>query len=244
MKIKLILAIGVVLAALLWFLNDGKEEKSKTTEDDCSGDRFCSFEELTEVYEEGEDWVIATSTEGNQQWLVSAIHGGGIEETTSSLAEAIARKSYPYYAFKGRLASDNFRNLHITSTNFNEPQALEMVAKADHHISIHGAGGDERKTLIGGRDKELMKVVERHLEEKGFAVEQAPEHLDGDHPDNYVNKTKTEKGVQLEITRGQRKAFYKNGDISYSSRKDASNETEDFKTYVKAIKRAMEEYKE
>ncbi|WLR47175.1 poly-gamma-glutamate hydrolase family protein [Halobacillus litoralis] len=244
MKIKLTLTIAAVLAALLWFLNEGKEEKSQQTEDDCSGDRFCSFEELTEVYEEGEDWVIATSTKGNQKWLVSAIHGGGIEETTSSLAEAIAGDSYPYYAFKGRLASDNFRNLHITSTNFNEPKALEMVAKADHHLSIHGAGGDERTTLIGGRDKELMKIVERHLEEKGFNVEVAPEHLDGDDPDNYVNKTKTGKGVQLEITRGQRKAFYKNGDISYSSRKDPSNETGAFHAYVEAVQEALKEYQE
>ncbi|MBN9654295.1 poly-gamma-glutamate hydrolase family protein [Halobacillus sp. GSS1] len=244
MKLKLVLTVAVSIAAVLWFLNDGKEEKSKMTEDDCSGDRFCSFEELKEVYKEGEDWVIATSSKGNQQWLVSAIHGGGIEETTSSLAEAIAGDDYPYYAFKGRLASNNFRNLHITSTNFDEPQALEMVGKADYHISIHGAGGDEPMTLIGGRDQKFMKIVEQHLEEKGFSVEEAPEHLDGDHPDNYVNKTRTEKGVQLEITRAQRKAFYKDGDISYSSRKETSNETEDFKAYVEAIQEAMEEYQE
>ncbi|WP_394218965.1 poly-gamma-glutamate hydrolase family protein [Halobacillus trueperi] len=244
MKLKLTLAVAVSIAAVLWFLNEENEKISQKAEDDCSGDRFCSFEELKNVYEEGEDWVIATRTEGNQKWLISAIHGGGIEETTSSLAEAIAGEDYPYYAFKGRLASDNFRNLHITSTNFDEPQALEMVAKTDHHISIHGAGGEEPKTLIGGRDQELMKIVKRHLEEKGFAVEEAPEHLDGDHPDNYVNKTKTKKGVQLEITRGQRKAFYKNGDISYSSRKDSTNETEAFKNYVEAMKDAIKEYQD
>ncbi|MBX0356712.1 poly-gamma-glutamate hydrolase family protein [Halobacillus sp. Nhm2S1] len=244
MKLKITLAVAVTVAALLWFLNEDKEKSSQKAEDDCSGDRFCSFEELTAVYEEGKDWVIATSTEGNQQWLVSAIHGGGIEETTSTLAEAIAGDDYPYYAFKGRLASNNFRNLHITSTNFDEPQALEMVAKANHHISIHGAGGDEPKTLIGGRDQELMGIVKHHLEEEGFAVEEAPEHLDGDHPDNYVNKTKTKKGVQLEITRAQRKAFFKNGDIRYSSRKDAANKTEAFTSYVEAIQKAMKEYRD
>lgn len=241
MYIKIIIAAMVSVAALLWFLNDEAEEGTSTTEDDCT-DRFCSFEELKQVYDEGEDWEIVKNTEGDESWLVSAIHGGGIEETTSSLTEAIAGTSYPFYAFKGRLPTDNFSNLHITSTRFDEPQALEMVANAEHHIAIHGASGEKPKTLLGGRDKELKKIVRQHLEESGFLVTEAPEHLDGDSPDNFVNKTKTEKGVQLEITRAQRKAFYKNGDISFSSRSDSANETETFKAYVKAIKSAMREY--
>lgn len=242
MYIKITIAAIVSVAAIVWFLSDGSDEGTSTTEDDCSGDRFCSFEELKEVYEEGEDWKIVKSTDGDDRWLVSAIHGGGIEETTSSLTEAIAGSSYPFYAFKGRLPSDNYSNLHITSTSFDEPQALEMVANAEHHISIHGASGEEPKTMIGGRDKILKKIVRQQLEKSGFTVTEAPEHLDGDHPNNFVNKTKTEKGVQLEITRGQRKAFYKNGDISFSSRRDSSNETEAFKAYVEAIQKAMKKY--
>lgn len=244
MYIKITLAAIVSVATILWFLNDETDEGTSPTRDDCSDDRFCSFEELKEVYEEGEDWEIEKSTEGDERFLVSAIHGGGIEETTSSLTEAIAGSSYPFYAFKGRLTTDNFSNLHITSTRFDEPQALEMVANAEHHISIHGASGEEPETLIGGRDKELKKIVRHHLEKKGFTVKEAPEHLDGDNPNNFVNKTKTEKGVQLEITRAQRKAFYKNGDISFSSRNNSANETEAFHAYVEAIRSAMEKYSE
>ncbi|MCP3027743.1 poly-gamma-glutamate hydrolase family protein [Halobacillus sp. A5] len=150
--------------------------------------------------------------------------------------------SYPFYAFKGRLSSDNFSNLHITSTHFDEPQALEMVARADHHIAFHGADGKEPETMIGGLNVELRDMVRRHLEDNGFTVADPPEHIDGDHPDNYVNRTKNEQGVQLEITRAQREAFFKNGDITYSSRTDSSNETEEFKAYVKAIQAAIKEY--
>ncbi|WP_173918921.1 poly-gamma-glutamate hydrolase family protein, partial [Halobacillus sp. Marseille-Q1614] len=82
----------------------------------------------------------------------------------------------------------------------------------------------------------------RHLEENGFEVAVTPEHLNGDHPDNFTNKTKTERGVQLEITRAQRKAFFKNGDISFSSRSNSSNQTEEFKVYVESIQAAMKEF--
>ncbi|MFG6150377.1 poly-gamma-glutamate hydrolase family protein [Halobacillus sp. B23F22_1] len=60
---------------LLFFVGTGKVSKAE----DCGGDRFCSFQELNEVYEKGEDWEIEKRTDGVQRWLVSAIHGGGIE---------------------------------------------------------------------------------------------------------------------------------------------------------------------
>ncbi|QAS52098.1 poly-gamma-glutamate hydrolase family protein [Halobacillus litoralis] len=235
-------AIILSAAAILWFQNERIEKKTGRSEDDCSSDRFCSYDELAGEYEEGEDYEIVKSRSGDDRWLVSAIHGGGIEETTSSLTEAIAGSSYPFYAFKGRLTSNNYSNLHITSTRFDEPQALKMVADTKFHISIHGASGDKLQTMIGGLDEELKQIVKQHLENKGFTVIEAPENLDGDHPDNYVNQTKTGQGVQIEITRAQRKAFYKDGDISYQSRKDSSNETEEFKAYVEAIQAAMKDY--
>ncbi|WP_101842564.1 poly-gamma-glutamate hydrolase family protein [Halobacillus sp. Marseille-P3879] len=239
---KLIFSVIILGTAIVWFLPNGEEIVSETTDEDCSGERFCSFEELNEEYEEGKDWEILKSTDGDEQWLVSAIHGGGIEEVTSSLTEAVAGSSYPFYTFKGRLTSNNFSNLHITSTRFDEPQALEMVSNTNHHIAIHGASGEEAKTMIGGMDKELKEAVRKHLEEKGFKVTEAPDHLNGDHPDNYTNQTKKGQGVQIEITRGQRKEFYKNGDISFSSRNDPSNETKTFKVYVEALQAAMKDY--
>uniref|UniRef100_UPI00156E8CB8 poly-gamma-glutamate hydrolase family protein n=1 Tax=Halobacillus sp. Marseille-Q1614 TaxID=2709134 RepID=UPI00156E8CB8 len=199
MKLKFILTTAVAVVASVLVILSLYEEITTAITDDCSGDHFCSFYELREVYEEGEDWEIEKSSAGDERWLVSAIHGGGIEEATSTLAEAISGSSYPFYSFKGRLKSNNYSNLHITSTRFDEPEALEMVANAEYHISIHGAAGDDPKTMIGGLDKELKGIVSRHLEENGFEVAVTPEHLNGDHPDNFTNKTKTERGVQLEI---------------------------------------------
>ncbi|MFG6146873.1 poly-gamma-glutamate hydrolase family protein [Halobacillus sp. B23F22_1] len=239
---KITLFAVIFLAATLWFFNNGHDIISEMTEKECSDDRFCSFEELDDEYEEGSDYEVINRTEGDEQWLFSAIHGGGIEETTSTLAEAASGSSYPFYAFKGKLSSNNFSNLHITSTHFDEPRALDMVSKADHHIAVHGAAGTESKTMIGGLDEKLKEIVRRHLEEKGFVVTGTPDHLNGEHPDNYTNKTKTEQGVQLEITRGQRKEFFKNGDISFSSRNDPSNETQAFKDYVEALREAVKTY--
>ncbi|WP_179133944.1 poly-gamma-glutamate hydrolase family protein [Halobacillus massiliensis] len=238
-----VLAAAAFLGIFIVSLMNRNEDSSNAEENDCSGDRFCSYAELAEVYEEGKDYEIMTNTNGDQRWLVSAIHGGGIEAATSNLAEAIAGSSFPFYTFKGRLSSNNYSNLHITATHFDEPRALKMAGAAESNISIHGTSGNLPQTMIGGLDENLKDIICLHLREKGFVVTKPPEHLDGDHPENIANRTKTGKGVQLEITRAQREAFFKNGDISYASRNNASNQTETFKAYAAAIQAAMDEYK-
>ncbi|WP_052158887.1 poly-gamma-glutamate hydrolase family protein [Halobacillus sp. BBL2006] len=241
---KVLIVSAVIAAALAAATLFIKNESVENDEECSSSDRFCSFEELKRVYSEGEDWEIQTRDSQSDRMLVSAIHGGGIEQATTQLADAIAGDEYDYYTFKGKLSSGNFENLHITSIHFDEPEALNMVHAVDHHISIHGAKGEEPKTFIGGLNEDLRKLIAQHLKERGFAVEEAAEHLNGDHPENIVNQSKAKQGVQLELTREQREAFYKNGDISYSSRSKASNQTEAFKRYVKAIRAAIVEYEQ
>ncbi|ARI78226.1 poly-gamma-glutamate hydrolase family protein [Halobacillus mangrovi] len=219
-------------------INDSQDEEAS-----CH-DRFCSFEDLKQVYQEDEDWEIQTRDASSNKLLVSAIHGGGIERVTSQVADHIAGDRYNFYTFKGKLSSGNFDNLHITSTHFDEPAVLRMVSAVDHHISIHGTKGEVPKTLLGGLNKDLKELIATSLEQNGFTVEEAPEDLDGDHPKNIVNLSKTGQGVQLELTTAQRKAFFKNGKIDYSSRSDPSNQTAAFDHYVKAIQSAIEEYEE
>jgi phage replication-related protein YjqB (UPF0714/DUF867 family) len=57
---------------------------------------------------------------------VIAPHGGGIEPGTSELATAIAGDDFSLYLFEGLKSAGN-GELHITSTNFDEP----ISAKAD-----------------------------------------------------------------------------------------------------------------
>ncbi|WP_175477955.1 poly-gamma-glutamate hydrolase family protein [Halobacillus alkaliphilus] len=247
-KTKLIIG-AVTLAAsaaaiTLLLQNNSFSRSVSSVECPAEGDRFCTFTELSEVYEEGEDWEITKRESSDSRVLVSAIHGGGIEQVTSQLADVVAGEEYSFYTFKGKLTSGNFNNLHISSVNFDEPQALTMAKEASIHISIHGAEGEKKKTLVGGLNENLRSLISEHLEASGFYVKEAPEHLDGDHPKNIVNETKTGQGVQLELTRAQRKAFFENGKISYSSRNDVSNQTEAFKEYTEAIRAALKEYKE
>ena len=247
-KTKLIIG-AVTLAAsaaaiTLLLQNNSFSRSVSSVECPAEGDRFCTFTELSEVYEENEDWEIKKRESPNNHVLVSAIHGGGIEQVTSQLADAVAGEKYSFYTFKGKLSSGNFNNLHISSVNFDEPQALSMANEASIHISIHGAEGEKKKTLLGGLNENLRGLISDHLESSGFRVKEAPKHLDGDHPHNIVNQTKTGQGVQLELTRAQRKAFYENGNISYSSRNEVSNQTEAFNEYTDSIRAALKEYEE
>lgn len=247
-KTKLIIGaftLAASAAAITLLLQNNIFSRSfSSMECPAEGDRFCTFTELSDVYEESEDWEIKKRQSPNSRVLVSAIHGGGIEQVTSQLADAVAGKEYSFYTFKGKLSSGNFNNLHISSVNFDEPQARSMANEASIHISIHGAEGEMKRTLLGGLNEDLRGLISEHLESSGFRVKEAPEHLDGDHPNNIVNQTKTGEGVQLELTRAQRKAFFENGTISYSSRNDATNQTEAFTQYKAAIRDALKEYKE
>ncbi|MCA1010263.1 poly-gamma-glutamate hydrolase family protein [Halobacillus halophilus] len=247
-KTKLIIGAFTLAASAavitLTLQNNSFSRSVSSVECPAEGDRFCTFAELSEVFEESEDWEIQKRESSNNRVLVSAIHGGGIEQVTSQVADAIAGKKYSLYTFKGKLSRGNFNNLHINSVNFDEPQALSMAKEASIHISIHGAEGDKKKTLLGGLNEDLRGLISDHLEANGFRVKEAPKHLDGDHPNNIVNQTKTGQGVQLELTRAQRKAFFENGTINYSSRNDASNQTEVFKQYTAAIRAALIEYEE
>jgi poly-gamma-glutamate hydrolase-like protein len=58
-----------------------------------------------------------------------APHGGGIEPGTSELADAIAASDLSFYTFEGLKPSGN-TDLHITSTRFDEPMCLTLLASS------------------------------------------------------------------------------------------------------------------
>jgi hypothetical protein len=69
---------------------------------------------------------------------IIAPHGGKIEPWTSAIATAIAADDYCLYCFEGRKRREN-RDLHITSTHFDEPQCLTLVSGCDQVVAVHGA---------------------------------------------------------------------------------------------------------
>lgn len=138
---------------------------------------------------------------------VIAIHGGKIEEGTSELAYALSfRNNYNYYSHKGIKSKDNL-SLHISSEKFDEPIALEMVAKSKTTLSLHGCSGPQEFTYVGGLDNELRNKIKESLTRYGFTALDAPRGLAGRSPENIVNKNARGSGVQLEISAGLRARF-------------------------------------
>jgi phage replication-related protein YjqB (UPF0714/DUF867 family) len=67
---------------------------------------------------------------------------------------------HDFWMFEGLLSSGNI-HLHVTSTKYDEPIALELVQHARRCISIHGCSDDDAngKLQIGGLDTELKEIL-------------------------------------------------------------------------------------
>lgn len=203
-----------------------------------ANDIYMSFAELSAAETEGADWRIVHEPRGSALAVI-AIHGGGIEPGSSELARALAGTERSLYLFEGLKSSGN-SVLHITSTRFDEPQSRALVQAADYCISVHGCTGTEPVTHVGGRDEALREAIAAALRAAGFDARLPgelgfAEHFSGTGPQNICNITTRGMGVQLEISRAQRAAFF--GDIgSASGRKQT---TPVFENYVAAIISAM-----
>jgi len=196
-------------------------------------DTYQNYADLADSEVEGTDYQIRTQKK-DSPIIALAIHGGGIETGTSELAIAAAGDQNSYYLFEGLKSSGN-GVLHITSTHFDEPQALELVPTATYSYSFHGFSDSENKhTLVGGGDLELRQKVYDALVANGFSAEilETGAELGGSDPDNIANKTKSGKGVQLEISTLQRKSFF--GTNTREGRPQTQNE--EFYRYVEAVK--------
>lgn len=175
----------------------------------------------------------------NPDWAVLAIHAGGIETGTSELARAIAGEDQPgipwsEYRFEGLKPSGN-SVLHITATNYDEPECVNLVERHIGILSLHGTTGTEPLTYIGGLDTHTGLHITAELTLAGFDVDAAPPELAGTDPDNIANHGLTGKGVQLEITTAQRAAFF---DTNTASQRWNTRNTA-FAAYITAIRTAL-----
>ncbi|QUI30690.1 poly-gamma-glutamate hydrolase family protein [Streptomyces alfalfae] len=168
------------------------------------------------------------------------IHAGGIEIGTSELAKAVsARLGQNLYLMEGLKSAEN-GDLHITSTRFDEPQAVALQASMERTVSYHGMSGDALETHIGGNDTVLRDAIGKALEAAGFTVVwNTAEEINGDDPRNIANRNTSGKGVQLEMTTAMRKSFFPNNDWSRSVRTNPKNRTPAFYAYVDAIASAV-----
>jgi phage replication-related protein YjqB (UPF0714/DUF867 family) len=123
-----------------------------------------------------------------------------IEHHTSQIAAASAGEEHNLYLFEGIKLSGNYRNLHVTSHHFDDPQCLELIAQCDFVVAIHGCTGDDERIFIGGLDATLIALVAEQLAADGLTIQTADHKFPATDSQNICNRGRSRKGVQLELT--------------------------------------------
>ncbi|MEV7675136.1 poly-gamma-glutamate hydrolase family protein [Streptomyces sp. NPDC088752] len=198
-------------------------------------DLYPNYAALAAARQIGVDYRLLVRTPPGSRLAHLAIHGGGIEPGTTEIADYLAGSASRFYSFDGMLSSGNSA-LHITSTNFDEPQALSLVAASDFVVSWHGASGSDQITYIGGLDTDLIGRVRESLEQAGFTVQEAGTEIAGVDPANICNRGARSMGVQMELTTGLRQSFFE--DYTRAGR-DSGPRTSAFYSYMNAIRTAL-----
>lgn len=171
-------------------------------------DRYANFENLVLNARRGIDYRIRLRRGGSGVAILS-IHGGDIEPGTTCIADAIAGPDHTFYTFEGVKPAGNFA-LHITSANFDEPSAMEIICAAETVISIHGSAGAAPMVTLGGLDVQLRDRILQALRAAGFqAVIATGRRLRGIDRENICNLCGRGMGVQMEINRGLRALMFR-----------------------------------
>ncbi|GAA4633051.1 hypothetical protein GCM10023196_069040 [Actinoallomurus vinaceus] len=200
-----------------------------------TADTYRNYADLARHEKEGRDYTRVQRTPRGAKVAQIAIHGGLIEAPTSQLADYAASYGHDaYYSFMGIKKSGNTK-LHITSTHFDEPRAVKLVKASKYTVSWHAAKGDKAVTYVGGRDTALVNKIIKALKAKGFKTAVPASKIEGQNPKNICNRNQRGKGVQLEISAAQRKAFFKGGRLDRDWIANPAHRTQAFYAYVKAV---------
>lgn len=167
---------------------------------------------------------------------VMAPHGGGIEPGTSEVAKAVAEPLHSFYHLDGLKRKGNGR-LHITSTLFDEPVALEMARRSWKLVTVHGCEGTRPVVYLGGLDLELQTRVASALAGCGFSTATHP-FFRGDQKNNLCNRGSSGTGLQLELSQGLRASLFER--LNRSGRK---HPTPVFYRFVAALKAVLDSLK-
>ena len=165
-------------------------------------DAYSSFNELRSHEEINRDYQIWVNDVGSPITIM-APHGGRIEPRTSYIARRIAGDQFNCYCFEGIKTGDNGR-LHITSHNFDEPQALQLIARSQTVVTVHACTYKDSRIYLGGLDKKLISLMTGRLKAMGIVPTGISSRYPGLNPENICNRGITQKGAQLEVSRGLR----------------------------------------
>lgn len=180
----------------------------------------------------------------NDDVLIFTPHGGGIEPGTTELCEWFAKRSFSFYTFTGR--GKKCRDLHLTSTKFDEPQLLELLRKHKRAVSFHGMTDEMKKKVradifIGGLDLKLRATIEAELRAVGFLVSTADDFhtskLSALNSRNVTNRCRGKRGVQIELSASIRKQFFSG---NYKTKTGRNKLTSKLNRFCCAVKQALQ----
>ena len=198
-------------------------------------DKYPNFAALERNERSGIDYRVLVRRAA-PEFAIVAPHGGGIEPGTSEIADAIANEQWSFYGFEGVKSSAN-SELHITSTRFDEPMCLTVLAHTGRVLTIHGEESDRdgEGVFVGGLDDELGASVGAVLRQKGFDVRRHQDpKLQGLAECNICNRGTACAGVQLELSRAVRETLFDS-----LTREGRKHPTERFKVFAKAVRQAL-----
>jgi len=198
-------------------------------------DKYAGFSELAQQEIADKDFSLRCTRRLGVPAVI-APHGGGIEPGTSELAEAIAGNDLSFYAFEGKKAAGN-GDLHITSTRFDEPRCLELLAASPTCIAMHGEGTQNREAVfLGGLNHVIRDRIAVSLKHAGFIAEiHGDPMLQGCAPSNVCNRCVSRRGVQLEVSAGLRRSFF----LDLSTKQGREGRTQPFEEFVHTVREAI-----
>jgi phage replication-related protein YjqB (UPF0714/DUF867 family) len=198
-------------------------------------DAYRSFAELSGTEKEDIDFRILITERKGSGTVIVAPHGGAIEPGTSEVAREVAGDDLSLALFEGMKPDGGNRRLHLTSTNFDEPRCLELVLGADTIVAIHGEASAEPYVFLGGRDHMLGAQLKAVLMRHGYAVGiHGNTDLHGLSVENICNRGRSRAGVQLELSRGLRRTFFRS--LTGEGRKDP---TDAFFRFAAAVRQGL-----
>lgn len=169
-------------------------------------DKYSTFFALAAAESAGAYSITAKDT--GSSIVIAAPHGGAIEPGTTEIALAIAAEDLSCYLFEGAKPQCN-GDLHITSSNFDEPQCLTLLKSAEVVVTVHGERSDDEVVYVGGLHRAAFTSVSAALSKRGFVVlEHLNPALQGRHQRNICNIGRSGAGVQLELSKGLRRSLF------------------------------------
>jgi phage replication-related protein YjqB (UPF0714/DUF867 family) len=122
-------------------------------------DIYSTFEKLKQSNIDWVDYCLEYYQNSKNNIIIMAIHWWNIESWTTEITRKISKNyDYSYYSFLWIKSEWNF-SLHITSENFDEQMALELVRNHDLVITIHGCKWDEDLIYVWWLNKELKYLL-------------------------------------------------------------------------------------